>query len=196
MWLLYGVVPIKWQLWDDFVEVIRGQVGEHRVPRPRGGELALFVAGKIWFFAMAFAIPTLVHPLWQVLLAYAATGAVLGVLLGTTFQLAHCVPQAAYPEPDATNRVPAEWAVAQVESTVDFAPRNRLLTWYLGGLNYQIEHHLFPKVSHAHYPALAPIVARVSRAHGVRYHVNATLRSALRAHQDWLRTLGRAPARS
>jgi linoleoyl-CoA desaturase len=76
---------------------------------------------------------------------------------------------------------------------VNFAPRSRLLTWYLGGLNYQIEHHLFPKVCHIHYPALAPIVARVCREHGVRYYSHPTMRAALASHARWLYVMSRRP---
>jgi len=88
-----------------------------------------------------------------------------------------------------------EWARHQVETTVDFAPRARLLTWYLGGLNFQIEHHLFPRVCHIHYPAMAPIVREVCAEHGVRYQVHPTLWSALVSHTRWLRHMGRAEPR-
>ena len=83
----------------------------------------------------------------------------LGVLLSVVFQLAHCVEETDFPElPADAERLSCPWAVHQVQTTADFAPRNRLLTWYVGGLNFQIEHHLFPRMCHVHYPKVAAIV--------------------------------------
>jgi linoleoyl-CoA desaturase len=82
--------------------------------------------------------------------------------------------------------------VHEVETTVDFCPRNSVLTWLLGGLNYQIEHHLFPRVAHTHYPHIAEIVRRNAARHGVRYTVQPSLRLALRSHQRHVRALGRS----
>jgi linoleoyl-CoA desaturase len=88
----------------------------------------------------------------------------------------------------ATKRV---WAVHEVETTVDFCPDNVVLTWLLGGLNFQIEHHLFPRVPHTHYPRIAEIVRRKAAEHGVRYTAQPSLRVAIRSHHRHLRTLGR-----
>lgn len=87
-----------------------------------------------------------------------------------------------------------EWARHQVETTVDFAPRSRLLAWYLGGLNFQVEHHLFSRVCHIHYPALATVVSAACADHGVSYKSHATIWSAVASHTRWLRRMGRAPA--
>jgi linoleoyl-CoA desaturase len=120
-----------------------------------------------------------------------------GLVLSVVFQLAHCVEEADFPLPRPdTGRMDTGWAAHQVQTTVDFAPRNRLLTWYAGGLNYQIEHHLFPQVCHVHYPALAPLVEQTCRQFGLRYAVHPTLRAAVGSHFRWLRRMGRAPAPS
>ena len=95
------------------------------------------------------------HPLWAVLLFYFTASLVQGLALSVVFQLAHCVEEAAFPLPrQDTGRMEKGWAEHQVETTVDFARRNRLLSWFIGGLNFQIEHHLFPRICHVHYPAL------------------------------------------
>ena len=86
-----------------------------------------------------------------------------------------------------------EWARHQVESTVDFAPRNRMLAWYLGGLNFQIEHHLFSRVCHIHYPELSKIVAAACADHDIRYLSHDTVWSAIASHTRWLRRMGQAP---
>ena len=99
--------------------------------------------------------------------------------MATTFQLAHCVEEAAFPSPAELDAEPRAWAVHEVETTVDFCPRNPVLTWLLGGLNFQIEHHLFPRVPHTHYPAIARIVQANCARHGVRYTSQPSLRAAL-----------------
>ena len=119
--------------------------------------------------------------------------AVLGVVLSVIFQLAHCVEEASFPLPqEDTGRMEADWAVHQVETTVDFARGSRLLSWFIGGLNFQIEHHLFPQVSHVHYPALAQIVERTCQEFGVRYAAHKTLLAGVASHYRWLRRMGRA----
>jgi linoleoyl-CoA desaturase len=94
---------------------------------------------------------------------------------------------------DSDRTVRRPWAEHQVETTMDFGRSNRLLSWYVGGLNFQIEHHLFPTICHIHYPALAPIVEQACRDHGVRYVAHASFLSALGAHVRWLRDMGRKP---
>src|SRR4029077_4689119 len=126
-----------------------------------------------------------------VVATYLYTGVVLGLTLATVFQLAHCVQEADFPAPPpGTRKMASDWFTHQVETAVDFARDNQLLTWYLGGLNFQIEHHLFPKVCHLHYPALSPIGEEVCRAHGVRYFAHARMRDALVSHIRFLRRLG------
>jgi linoleoyl-CoA desaturase len=118
------------------------------------------------------------------------------IVMAITFQLAHCVEEASFASPADLVSDGRVWAVHEVETTVDFCPRNKLLTWALGGLNYQIEHHLFPRLPHTLYPAIAPIVQRNCLRHGVRYTVQPSLRLALRSHFRHLRVLGRAGLRA
>lgn len=191
LWFLYGLLPIKWHLLDDFSDVLRGRVGEHRLPRPRGRDLGVFVGGKIIFFSLAFAIPLLLHP-WQLVLgAYFVAAFVQGVVLSVVFQLAHCVEEADFPMPETgTGRMATGWAEHQVQTTVDFAPRNRFLTAFVGGLNFQIEHHLFPQICHVHYPALAPLVRATCEELGLRYTSQRSLRAGIASHYRWLRRMG------
>ncbi len=195
LWPLYGLLAVKWHLLDDFVAVLRGRVGAHRIPRPRGGDLAGFLAGKGVFLALAFGVPLLLHPWWAVLPLYALTAVVLGLTLSVVFQMAHCVEPAAFPLPGGRDgRMAASWAVHQVETTVDFARHSRVVGWLTGGLNFQIEHHLFPRVCHVHYPALSPIVEQTCREFGVRYAAHETFRAGLASHYRWLRRMATRPA--
>ncbi len=190
-WPLYGLFAVKWQLLGDLTQLRLGQIEGTPLPWPRKGELVGFWLGKLAFLAWAVALPLLVHPAWQVGLAFLGTSFVLAFTLAVTFQLAHCVEEAetaSLSQMADAGRV--EWARHQVETTVDFAPRSRLLAWYMGGLNFQIEHHLFSRVCHTHYPALAPIVREVCARHGVLYQAHPTLGAALVSHARWLRRMG------
>jgi len=192
VWLLYGMLAIKWQLVDDFRSIIKPGVAATRVPRPGRREHLLFWSGKILFFGLALGLPVALHPWQGVLAVFLLTDVVLGLLLAVVFQLAHCLGEAAFVAPPRPGQIMEhDWATHQVEATVDFARENRALTWFVGGLNFQIEHHLFPRVCHTHYPALSTIVERVCRAHGIRYIAHPTATAALGSHLRWLRHLGR-----
>jgi linoleoyl-CoA desaturase len=112
-------------------------------------------------------------------------------VLSVVFQLAHCVDEAEFPLPaEDSGKMENAWAIHQVETTVDFARRSRLAAWLLGGLNYQIEHHLFPRISHIHYPALSKLVEQTCREFGVKYSEHKTFWSGLASHFRWLREMG------
>lgn len=191
LWPLYGVTAIRWHLYGDFRDMITGTVGERPFTRPRGRDLAGFVIGKLVFFTLAFALPLAFHPIGVVLLFYALVSAVAGVLLALVFQMAHVVEEAAFPEPDASGRQMATpWAIHQLDTTVDFARDNRVLGWLIGGLNFQVEHHLFPRISHVHYPLVARVVEDTCREFGVTYREHRTFGAGIASHYRWLRRLG------
>ncbi|MDX6556705.1 MAG: linoleoyl-CoA desaturase [Miltoncostaeaceae bacterium] len=195
VWGLYGLFAIKWHTTGDIGYLWAGSIGKTPLRRPRGRDLLGFCAGKALFAAWTVVVPLLLHPAWQVAVAFGAVSFVMAVTLAVTFQLAHCLEEADFP---SAGRLAAggrtEWARHQVETTVDFAPRNRVLTWYLGGLNFQIEHHLFSRVVHTQYPALAAVVQEVCERHGVRYQNHSTVGGALASHARWLRRMGREPS--
>lgn len=192
LWPLYGVNIIKWHLYDDFRDVILGRIGSQRMPRPKGWNLLSFIGAKALFLTMAFGVPLLMHRIWVVLLFYVATVTVAGVVVSVVFQLAHCVEEAEFPLPRETGSVENAWAIHQVETTVDFARRSRVESWLLGGLNFQIEHHLFPRICHVNYPAISNLVEQTCREFGVRYRENISFRAGLASHFRWLRRMGTA----
>jgi linoleoyl-CoA desaturase len=192
LWALYGLLIPKWHFIYDFKNVARARIARNRFPRPRGFSLVQLIGGKAMFFGWAMVVPILFHPWWVVLLYYAGISMVLGLVLGVVFQLAHCVEEADFPEPPpGTLRLPHAWAVHQVRTTVDFARGNRMLSWYLGGLNFQIEHHLFPRICHVHYPRIAHIVQAACAEFGVRYTAHESFLGAVSSHWRWLRRMGR-----
>jgi len=196
VWFLYGAFAMKWHLYDDFRLALTGRMAQHSVPRPRGSQWLVFLGGKLAFLSLAFVLPLTLHPAWAVAATYSVTAVSLGIVLAVVFQLAHCVEHAEFPTEGGSGRMDTPWAVHQVEASVDFARENRAASWLLGGLNFQIEHHLFSRVCHVNYPTIAPVVEQTCREFGVEYKYNRTLLSAVRSHYSWLRAMGRAPLSS
>lgn len=195
LWPLYGLIAIKWQLYDDFHDAIAGRLANQRIPRPKGWDLVIFLLGKATFFTLAFVIPLCLHSWQMVFLHYLVIALVLGAVLSVVFQLAHCVEEAEFPLPDPTTlHVPKTWAEHQAETTVNFSRRSKIAHWLLGGLNFQIEHHLLPRVCHIHYPALSPVVEETCKEYGVRYTFHESFWDGVRSHYRFLKRLGREPA--
>lgn len=191
LWPLYGLLAIKWQLLDDFRKLITGRIGNHRIPRPKKWDLAILVVGKALFLTLAFGIPLLFHSMMVVLFYYGVAALVLGIVLSVVFQVAHCVEGPDFPLlRKGSGRIENAWAIHQAETTVDFARRNRVLAWLLGGLNFQIEHHLFPRISHVNYPAISKLVEETCRDFGVRYMEYKSFRAGMASHFRWLRRMG------
>jgi linoleoyl-CoA desaturase len=191
LWPLYGLLAIKWQLLDDFRKLARGRISNQPFPRPRGRELVMFVAGKGIFLALAFGIPLLFHGIGVVLLYYGVAGVVAGIVLSVVFQVAHCVEEAEFPVPRAsTGRMDHAWAVHQAETTVDFARRSRVVAWLVGGLNFQTEHHLFPRICHVNYPEISILVEETCHDFGMRYREFPSFRAGMASHFRWLRRMG------
>jgi linoleoyl-CoA desaturase len=196
IWLLYALVTVRWQFMSDFVFLARGRAGRSPLRRPRGTALATVAAGKATFLIWAFVIPLLLHPPVAVLAFFTVTSVVASLALALVFQLSHCVVEADFVDPrsDALGTQRRSWQDHQVESTVDFARGNPLLRIYAGGLNYQVEHHLYARLPHTLYPHIAGLIEAAAHTHGVRYTHIPTFRQALRSHTRWLKLMGAAPA--
>jgi linoleoyl-CoA desaturase len=191
IWPLYSLMVLRWQTGADITALIQGRIANSRLRPPKRWDLTGLIAGKLIFISWAIVVPLLVYPWWVVFAGYVAFAMTTSLVTATTFQLAHCVEEADFTTAEDVEAGGKPWAVHEVESTVDFCPRNPVLTWVLGGLNYQIEHHLFPRVPHTHYPRIAQIVRRNASKYGVRYTAQPSLFRALRSHQRHLRALGR-----
>ena len=191
IWPMYTLMGLRLQLVGDLAAFARGTVGKSALRVPRGWNLAGVIVGKCIFLTWAIVIPLLVYPWWAVVGVYLGFAMITSLIMATTFQLAHCVEEATFISTEEAFATRPVWAVHEVESTVDFCPRNPLLTWALGGLNFQIEHHLFPLLPHTHYPKVAEIVRRNCTKHGIRYSSQPSLRAALRSHFLHLRAMGR-----
>jgi linoleoyl-CoA desaturase len=192
IWPVYGVMAVKWHFYDDFRALLTGTIGPHRIPRPRNNDLVVLIACKLIFFSLAFGIPLYFHPLWKVALCYGLFAVVLGLALSVVFQLAHCVEEAEFPAlSEGAAKIDSAWAIHQVSTTVDFCRGNRVVTWLLGGLNYQVEHHLFPRICHSNYPEISELVKEACRDFGIPYNEHPSFWAGIRSHFRWLRRMGR-----
>ena len=189
----YSLSTLFWVFVKDYKYFLQKHLGPyHNKRHPRAELVNLFVM-KAVYYGWAIVVPLLVLHVtwWQFAIGFAVMHLTAGFILGVIFQLAHVVEGIEYPVPDEAGRMEEAWLVHEMATTANFARRNRLLSWYVGGLNYQIEHHLFPRVCSAHYPAISPIVREVALKHGMPYNDQPTLLSAVRSHQRMLVKLGR-----
>lgn len=155
-------------------------------------EMTLMVVTKIIYLAAIFGLPILFSSFswWLILIGFTVMHFIAGLFMSTIFQLAHSVEEAEQPLPTAEGIIENEWMIHELETTVNFSKNNRCLGWMIGGLNYQIEHHLFPNICHVHYKSISPIVERTAKEFGLPYKENKTFFSALSSHVRLLKTLG------
>lgn len=191
---LYGLMTLMkltkdfWQL-HDFNQ--RGITqAQQRSPRFEMGKMIVL---KIVYFALFLGLPLWLSSFaaWEVFLGFFIMHWVAGCILATVFQLAHVVEGATQPLEKTTGHIENDWMVHELETTSNFAPKNRPLGWFIGGLNYQIEHHLFPNISHVHYRKIAYIVEQTANDFGHAYNLKPTFGSALASHVRRLKALGR-----
>ena len=159
--------------------------------------LRLFLTKAAYVF-MTVALPMMVTPLlwWQVLIGVLAMHFTAGYILTIVFQMAHIVEGVEQPVLNERGDIENVWAVHQLQTTANFSRHNRFLNWFVGGLNFQIEHHLFPHICHVHYRKISTIVEETAAEFDLTYHVKPTLASALQSHVRMLKSLGEAPVAS
>ncbi len=194
-WLLYALMNIYWVLAKDYIMIFRYEKtgllkNQHTTLRKA---LIEVTAIKLFYFAYVLVLPIFTsgvawyHIVWGIAIMHLIAGFSLAVV----FQPAHVVGTSEFPTPNEAHKIENSWAVHQVLNTADFAPDNKLVSFFIGGLNYQIEHHLFPQICHIHYPEIAKIVKRTAEEFNIPYIVNPTFRGAILEHARMLYTLGR-----
>jgi linoleoyl-CoA desaturase len=199
--IMYGFLSLLWVAYTDFARIFKrmkvaGTVQKAKEANPEQvptKEIFRLFGSKALYFVYMLVLPMLLLsiPWWMILIGFAAMHIVTGFCLSLVFQLAHIVESTEHPVPDTQNRMESSWMVHQLRTTANFSPRNWFLTWFVGGLNYQVEHHLFPNICSIHYPALSPIVRTVAAEYGVPYHQYRSFFSALGSHYRLLKQLGR-----
>ena len=190
---LYSLSSISWVFIKDYVKFFTMSHGSQKSRHPRKEYLRLFVYKAI-YYTIFLVIPLIVIDLawWQILFGFFMAHAVEGVTLSFVFQLAHVVEGTEYLEANEEGQLENSWAIHQMMTTSDFAQKNPLANYLFGGLNFQIEHHLFPSVCHIHYHKIAPIIEGAAREYGLPYHNIPTYTGAVRSHLTSLKKMGAA----
>jgi linoleoyl-CoA desaturase len=197
LWPLYGLMGVQWLVLSDFTDLIRGRVADKPITDVRFRSRAAIIGGKALHVAWALALPMVWNPWWAVIGTYLAGSWLVGLVLAVTFQVAHCVDNAEFALPDAARR-DDDFVWHQLKTTVDVLASRSLLgrfrSMLVGGLDYQIEHHLAPSVPHTAYPAMAKRLRALCDEYGITYRSHRSVGSAIASHARWLRLMGTNPA--
>ncbi len=191
--LAYSFATLNWIFFKDYKCFLMRDIGPYRGKSHPRSEVITLIATKLFVYGYTIVIPLFVLDIawWQFVIGFLAMHLTAGLILGVIFQLAHVVEGTEFPMPDDEGVMEHTWLVHEMLTTADFAQGNRLLSWYIGGLNFQIEHHLFPQVCSIHYPEISHIVREVAEKHHIPYNNHPTLRAAIRSHYTMLKQLGR-----
>ena len=193
-WLLYPLMYVAMLVNGDVAFITRGVIGTTRVARPTPLRALWLLTEKLTGLVLLLGFAAVAHPLLHVLAAYLTAAALAGFVMAVVFQTGHCLETTTFLKPEAaTGQVHLGWALTQVAGTADVAPSNRLYTTFTGGLNYHVEHHLFPQANQLLLPAIATVVRRHCASSGIEVVVLPTLSAAVRSHQRLLLRLGRDP---
>lgn len=192
----YCLATIEWLFIKDFVQYFSLRMNPYQaIPGMSSAEKWEFWGGKVFYFTVFVGLPFALLPAGEVLIGLLLFHAILSLVLTLVFNLAHSIEKAEFPAPcSETAAIDDEWAAHQMRTTVNFATGNRLLNWFSGGLNFQIEHHLFPQISHTHYPAISAIVRRTALEYGLPYNLYGTYLGTVASHFRTIRTLAAKPA--
>jgi linoleoyl-CoA desaturase len=199
-WFFYGLMTLVWVLVKDFVRLAKyhrdGLVKNQRTNT--GRELAILLITKILYFAYILVLPMLLLDIsfGQWLIGFLTMHYVAGFILAVIFQPAHVIDGTEYPLPNEAGQMENTWAIHQLLTTTNFANNSRVLSWYVGGLNFQIEHHLFPNVCHVHYRGISKIVKQTAHEFGLPYKSEPTFLHAVWGHAKLLKELGRKPVQA
>jgi len=193
VFFLYAISSFAWVFLMDMNKYFKQKINNTALPKMSLQEHAIFWISKILYVVFYIAIP--VHfvgwAAWGV--GFATMHVVMGLTLSVVFQLAHVVEQTEFEFVENEKLIDDEWAIHQIRTTANFATDNAFVSWWLGGLNYQIEHHLFPRISHVHYPALSKIVKELCHEYGISYYEAPSVWSAIRSHIKAMKEFGKKP---
>ena len=195
-WFFYCLMTLMWSTTKDFKQLIRfSRQGHLKAANTTfRKELWILISSKLLYYSFMtlplFIVPGMTFLNW--LSGILIVHAVASLALALIFQSAHVVEDAEFPLPDDKGNLENHWAIHQLKTTNNFATNNPVLTWLVGGLNFQVEHHLFPNICHVHYPKISGIVKQTAEEFSLPYKQSPTFLSALWSHEKMLWQLGRA----
>ncbi len=192
---LYALTYLLWVFWLDYNKYFSGKIGEIKIKKMNTKDQIIFWGSKIVYLFVFIVVPIIFVGWQKTLIGYLIVVMVTGLVISVVFQLAHVVEDALFPAiPENTKslKIETEWAIHQLNTTANFATQNKLVSWFIGGLNYQVEHHLFPRISHIHYPAISKLVKETCEQYHVNYIEFPTVFAAVKSHLKHLKTIGNA----
>jgi linoleoyl-CoA desaturase len=189
--ILYGLAYLSWVFVKDFQKYFSGKVASTKFRKMNVNEHIIFWASKLAYVFVFIILPVIFVGAIPTLVGYLIMSVVCGFVLSVIFQLAHVVEGSSFPAPAVeTTHVDEDWTIHQLATTANFSTRSKVMSWFAGGLNFQVEHHLFPRISHVHYPEINKVVKDVCAQFNVRYHEHRTFLRALRSHIAYLKMVG------
>ncbi len=189
--IAYGMTMFMWALYGDYRKYFCGRINNTSLQPMKRADHITFWISKVLYVFFYIVLPIMIVGFVNWLIGYFIINLITGLILAYVFQLAHAVEGPEFESAGVEDKmIETEWAVHQVKTTANFAPRNKILGWFVGGLNYQVEHHLFPRISHIHYPALSKIVREQCERFQLPYHSFPTLSMALASHVKTMKHLG------
>jgi linoleoyl-CoA desaturase len=190
--IAYSFATLFWVFIKDYRYFFKENLGPYENKSHPVSEWFTLILSKLLYYTYMLVIPYLLLDITilQLILGFLTLHLTAGIILGIVFQLAHVVEETDHPLPNEENMIDEHWAIHEMMTTNNFARKNKLLSWYIGGLNYQIEHHLFPKICSIHYPAISPIVEQTAKEFGIPYNHHDTFRQAVSSHYRTLKKFG------
>ncbi|MFN6075968.1 MAG: fatty acid desaturase family protein [Fluviicola sp.] len=188
---LYAISTLLWIVLKDWLHYFKIAKYNVEVGKMSIRDHLVFWITKSLYFAMYAFLPIYIYGVGKGILLFVMMHAILGIVMSFVFQLAHVVENVEFDHTHGEHtEINTEWAVHQINTTSDFATDNKVVSWFLGGLNYQTIHHLFPRVSHIHYPEIQKIVKKTCEDYGVNYRYYQTMGKALASHFRHMKNLG------
>lgn len=193
--LLYAISSMIWILFQDFEKYFKQKVHNTDLQTMKIKDHFIFWISKLLYVFFYIALPVMLTGWQQWLIFFISLHIGLGFTLAIVFQLAHVVEETEFEfaAVNETTVIENEWAIHQLKTTANFSPGNKIVSWFAGGLNYQVEHHLFPRISHIHYPALSKIVRLKCEEFNVPYNCMPSFNSAVKSHFRFIKSLGKRP---
>jgi len=193
-WFFYGLMTLSWATGKDFRQLYRYKKSGVTLSSNKTYKqlLVILIISKVLYYFVFILIPIVVLPFawYWIFVFFLSMHFTSGFILTVIFQTAHVVPSSEYPIPNENGTMENNWAVHQLFTTSDFSPNNKVLSWLMGGLNFQVEHHLFPDISHVHYHKISQFVKAMTHKYNLPYHVQPGFFKAIWEHARMLKKLG------
>lgn len=188
---LYGLVHTNWVFIEDFKKYFSKKIANTPLNKMNMKEHFIFWISKALYFSIFLIIPMSKIGFWNTIIGYFIVSFVCGIILGVIFQLAHITDETEFPIPsEDSNKIEQNWVLHQIATTINFAKKNKFIFWFTGGLNFQVVHHLFPKISHIHYPAINELIRETCNKYQIKYTEYRSFWNALSSHISYLKRMG------